>query len=140
VCDLRHILPPEYMPPGYFASNNDAFHLAFLAWRYDNILSQPGAALEYLETHLHLLRGMPRYTPTYWKAQTPSDMDYMYKISFKIDNIIGHCQFATSLLWHNVWLLQYSPSSNKTCNTKSVEMIGNSSYCGQELLLARAAS
>jgi len=66
------------------------------------------------------------YTPTYWKAQTQSDMDHMHQISFKIDKIIGHCQFAPSLLWHNVWLLQYSPSSNRPCNTKSVEMIGNS--------------
>jgi len=43
--DLKHILPPEYMymPGTYFRSNNNAFHLAFLAWRYDTILSQPGA-------------------------------------------------------------------------------------------------
>ena len=50
----------------------------------------------------------------------------MYKISLEIDKHIGHHQFAMSLLWHNVWLLHYSPSSNKPCNNKSVEMIGNS--------------
>ena len=64
VCELTHILPPEYMPPEYmppgylpeyFASNNEAFHLAFLAWGYDTITSQPGAALEYLAMHLDQL-------------------------------------------------------------------------------------
>ena len=120
------------MPGTYFRSNNNAFHLAFLAWRYNTILSQPGAALEYLETHLHLLRCMPRYTPnpTYWKAQTPSDMDYTYQISFKIDTIIGHCQLAMSLLWHNVWLLQNSPASTNTklkyTKPDECEMIGRS--------------
>ena len=50
----------------------------------------------------------------------------MYQISMEIDKHIGHRQFAMSLLWHNIWLLQYLPSSNKPCNNKSVEMIGNS--------------
>ena len=52
------------MPPEYFASNNNAFHLAFLAWGYDTILSQSGAALEYLETHFILLRCDPSYSTT----------------------------------------------------------------------------
>ena len=128
--DLRHILPPEYIP-GYFAGNNEAFHLAFLAWRYDTILSQLGAALEYLDTHLHLLRCMPGYTPTYWKAQTrhrSSDTNHIYYLTLKIDKQEGLCQYAMSLLWHNVWLLQYLPSSNKLKYTESVEieMIGSS--------------
>jgi hypothetical protein len=101
VRDLRHILPPEYMPPGYFASINNAFHLAFLAWGYDTILSQPGAALEYLETHFRLLRCDPSYL-NYLKAQIPGDMGNMYQISLEIDKHIGHRQFAMSLLWHNV--------------------------------------
>jgi hypothetical protein len=42
--------------PVYFASNNNAFHLAFLAWEYDTITpSQPGAALKYLAMHLDQL-------------------------------------------------------------------------------------
>ena len=112
--DLRHILPLDYQPV-CFASNNNAFHLALLAWRYDTTLSQPGAALEYLETHLHK-RCMPGYTPTYWKAQTrhhSSDIDYIYKLALKIDDQVERRQYAMSLLWHNVWLLQYSPSSTK---------------------------
>ena len=118
VRDLRRMLPPEYMP-GHFASNNNAFHLAFLAWRYDTILSQPGAALEYLETHCRILLRCGRSYLNYLKAQTrhhSSDMGYMYQISLEIDeNIgIGHRQFAMSLLWHNVWLLQYLPSSTNT--------------------------
>ena len=44
---IKGILPVEYKPV-YFARNNKAFHLAVLAWQYDNINSQPGAALEYL--------------------------------------------------------------------------------------------
>jgi len=114
VRDLRHILPLDYQPV-CFASNNNAFHLALLAWRYDTTLSQPGAALEYLETHLHK-RCMPGYTPTYWKAQTrhhSSDIDYIYKLALKIDDQVERRQYAMSLLWHNVWLLQYSPSSTK---------------------------
>jgi hypothetical protein len=119
VYELKHILPPEYMPPGYFASNS-AFHLAFLAWGYDTILvSQPGAALESLETHFRLLvRCDPSYL-NYLKAQILSDIGYMYYISIEIDKHIGHdCHFAMSLLWHNVWLLQYLPSSTNTKLTK----------------------
>jgi hypothetical protein len=66
------ILPVEYMPV-YFASNNKAFHLAVLARQYDNINSQPGAALEYLVTSLNLLTPLSnkqRYTLNSWKAQT----------------------------------------------------------------------
>jgi hypothetical protein len=37
VRDLRHILPLDYQPV-CFASNNNAFHLALLTWRYDTIL------------------------------------------------------------------------------------------------------
>ena len=133
VCELKHILPPEYIPPkympsGYFASNNNAFHLAFLAWGYDTILSQPGAAIEYLETHFRQL-GYPIYL-NYLKAQTLSDMGYMYQISLEIDKHIGHRQFATSLLWHKVWLLQYLPSSNNTkleyIKPDECKMIGSS--------------
>jgi hypothetical protein len=56
--ELKDTLPPEYMymPGTYFASNNNAFHLAFLAWGYDTIISQPGAAQEYLETPFRFLR------------------------------------------------------------------------------------
>ena len=114
VRDLRHILPLDYQPV-CFASNNNAFHLALLTWRYDTILSQPGAAIKYLETHLHK-RCMPGYTPTYWKAQTrhhSSDIDYIYKLTLKIDDQVERRQYAMSLLWHKVWLLQYSPSSTK---------------------------
>ena len=139
VYELKHILPPEYMPPeymppGYFASNNNAFHLAFLAWGYDTILSQPGAALEYLEMHFRILVRCERRYLNYLKAQIPSDMGYMYQISREMDEDIGHRQFAMSLLWHNVWLLQYLPSSTniKLCPSRKYitpdecEMIGSS--------------
>jgi hypothetical protein len=121
---MSHILPYEYIP-GFFASSNNAFHLAFLAWTYDTILSQPGAAKEYMESHLNLLRCIP----TYWKFHTQyrlSDTNHVYYLTLQIDKQVGLCQYAMSLLWHNVWLLQYSPSSNKPCNNKSIEMIGSS--------------
>ena len=51
---IKSILPVEYMPV-YFASNNKAFHLAVLAWQYDNINYRPGAALEYLVMYLNQL-------------------------------------------------------------------------------------
>jgi hypothetical protein len=52
-------------------------------------------------------------------------MGYMYQISLEIDeNIgIGHRQFAMSLLWHNVWLLQYLPSSTNTKLVPKLEYI-----------------
>ena len=90
---IKYILPVEYMPV-YFASNNKAFHLAVLAWQYDNINSQPGAALEYLVMYLNELLplGEQRYTLNSWKAQTQhysSDTDRIYQLSIDIDNFLG---------------------------------------------------
>jgi hypothetical protein len=57
--------------PVYFASNNNAFHLAFLAWGYDTITSQPGAALvEYLAMHLDQLRCIPEYCLLNWQLES----------------------------------------------------------------------
>ena len=119
---IKYILPVEYMPV-YFASNNKAFHLAVLAWQYDNIKSQPGAALEYLVTYLNQLIPLRerRYNLDSWKAQTQqylSDTDRMYQLAIDIDNFLGstNCnwqyQYAVSLLWHQVWLLRHLPSPN----------------------------
>jgi hypothetical protein len=129
---LKNNLPPTYMPV-YFASNNNAFHLAFLAWYYDHLLllSQPGDAREYLfklYDQLHI-RGHSSFTN--WKV---NDIDYIYEIILKIDKHTGHSQFAMSLLWHNVWLLQLLPSSQLQFKLKYtdieiehiIEMIGNS--------------
>jgi hypothetical protein len=105
---LKNNLPPTptYMPV-YFASN---FHLAFLAWYYDHLLllSQPGDAREYLfklYDQLHI-RGLGNK-----QHCLRSDNDYIYELILKIDKHTGHRQFAMSLLWHNVWLLQLQPSS-----------------------------
>jgi len=80
--------------------------------------------------HLDQLRGIPEYSPHNWRAQNKyryrCESDYIYQVTSDIDNHIGHHQYTVSLLWHNVWLLQYLPSSNRPCNTKSVKMIGNS--------------
>jgi hypothetical protein len=101
------ILPVEYMPV-YFASNNKAFHLAVLAWQYNNINSQPGAALEYLVTSLNLLIPLlskQRYTLNSWKAQTQhylSDTDRMYQLAVDIDNFLGstNCNWQYHMLCH----------------------------------------
>jgi hypothetical protein len=89
--------------PVYFVSNNNAFQLAFLAWGYDTITSQPGAALEYLAMHLDQLRRIPEYSAHNWKAQNKCryrcKSDYIYQVTSDIDDHIGHHQYAASLLW-----------------------------------------
>jgi hypothetical protein len=110
--------------PVYFASNNKTFHLAVLAWQYDNINSQPGAALEYFVTHLNQLIPLlsKQRSLNSWKAQTQhylSDTGRMYQLAIDIDKFLGstNCnwqyQYAVSLLWHEVWLLRHLPSPNK---------------------------
>ena len=124
VRDLRHILPRDYIPVYFDCNNNafhppgDAFHLAFLAWRYDTILSQAGAAQEYIFMHYDQLICRPNYSHNSWKSwkagkYDSSDTDYIFKLTLDIDAHVKHCQYAMSLLWHNVWLLQYLPSSTK---------------------------
>ena len=136
---VMNVLPHDYIPV-YFASNNNAFHLAFLAWYYDHLLliSQPGDAREYLFKLYDQLHGTGHSSFTNRKVckqhSLNGDIDYIYEIILKIDEHTGHRQFAMSLLWHNVWLLQLLPSSQLQYKLKYteieikhiIEMIGNS--------------
>jgi len=115
----EHIRSRLILPVCFASKNHNALHIALLAWRYDTILSQPGAAREYIFMHYDQLICRPNDSHYRWKAhQTArvsncSDTDYIYLITLDIDDHVGHRQCPMSLLWHNVWLLQYLPSSTK---------------------------